>query len=290
MKVRNSRLYPYPILSNSNDDYIDNVFLIHREFFHDEEKAIFKCKTVIHNELIIKMINEGKMFICFHIECPSTKYREIFKSTNLNDFEVVLPTSYLNDVVETIGFLIASEKIEKYTNDNFNNFFAGREYTIDKFLTLGFTDTVEFTINKKINSDGDIPSIFLVNITEEQNEMSYDLTGDQIVIYLPRKAYDIYESMKGSHIKIKQAMINVSVLALVIDEVKKSGNDYDQKAWYIILEQSIKKLGKDYEDGLSSERFINTDSLRIAQYIMKNIVIDSFDELNNLKNIANEEI
>ena len=42
MKVRTNKLFPYPVLSEFNDSYVDNLFTCETTFEYDSEIAYFK--------------------------------------------------------------------------------------------------------------------------------------------------------------------------------------------------------------------------------------------------------
>lgn len=282
MKIKNSRLYPYPVLSELLDDYVDNTFNV--EVLISQEIDIFKFNVNVKltNSDMLKIIETNKAKLYMHVECSTTKYRGSFVIDQFNNYDITIDDSYLNGPVEVIFLIIASETMEQYTSSTLNGYYSRQTYDISKFSTLGYTVSQIFTVNKMLDSNGEIPSIFLISQSSE-NLMKIELNSNKIIILLPEKSYNAYEKMKNIHVKIKQLFINVSTLVYVFDELKRGTADYESYIWYIVIEKELIKLGKGFEEGINSEKFINTSSIEIAQLIMKNIVIDGFNELTVLQ-------
>ena len=77
-------------------------------------------------------------------------------------------------------------------------------------------------------------------------------------------------------------MIILPVLQAALEEIKKGEESYDDNVWYIVIENALKKIDRKYNDGFASEAFKNSNSLEIAQSILKEVIPDSFLELNAL--------
>ena len=87
MKVKNNRLYPYPVLSQGHDDYVDNRFYPNDlSFEYDSEIATIKANIIIGDEIIKSLISNESISLNCHVECSTTKYRKIFKIV-LCDFD-----------------------------------------------------------------------------------------------------------------------------------------------------------------------------------------------------------
>ena len=282
MKVRNNRLYPYPVYTTSLNHYIDNNFVVDTDLSYDSEKAYVELKVNISDPKIISMIKNNELGIYTHIECSVTKYRELFEIglDSNNECTIELPLSLLNEGVEVLTVLIATKMIDNYENDNLSDDFKNEHICFPQYSTVGFTETKEFTINKRINNNGDIPSIFLITKSEEKDKMTFEANGDQIQIFLPKEEYEIYESLRGTSKRLKQMMINLPVLVEIIDLIKREDfNDYEVCSWYPVLEDAFKRQGY---PGFADDRFKNTNSVELGQCILGDLFKDAMKEFELL--------
>ncbi len=68
------RLYPYPVLSNYTDDYINSTFCVEVLAEKGIREINFNISLKLVNDEIKQMINDGIMEYVVHIECPQTCY------------------------------------------------------------------------------------------------------------------------------------------------------------------------------------------------------------------------
>lgn len=293
MKVKNNRLFPYPVLSVNHDDYLDNYFAAEDlSLEYDLLEATVKCKIVINDVLIKKLIEQGNISLCCHIECPTTKFRKVYKINyfDMEKCQINIPLKDICDSVEICFVLVANTDVTDYNNENLNERYKGINITLFKYRTVGYTDTEEFRITKQLDTNGEVPSIFDITNGEEETHITYDCDStDKIIVFLPAEDYRIYEETKGSAIKrIKQMMTVVPVLAEILENIKNGGGeDYEGKGWYIVVENAISKM-PEYSEGFQSENFKTLDSaLLLAQRIFKEVSTDAFKEIDKLMEALN---
>ncbi|MCR4715090.1 MAG: hypothetical protein K5751_12030 [Treponemataceae bacterium] len=178
--------------------------------------------------------------------------------------------------------IVANEEIVDFQDNNISDIFEGNTINFPSHATVGFTDTTEFNVVKKLDMNGDIPSIFSItaNDNEEQNNIEVNFYGDQIVIYLPRNEFAIYEEYKGTGIRVKQMMIIIPALTEIIDRIRTNAGDFDSFQWYAFLEEAVIKKG--YISGFEDETFQNKDSMLLAQELLGDVAKDAFAEFDNM--------
>lgn len=285
MKVKNNRLYPYPVLSQDHDDYVDNSFYPNDlSLEHDSETATIKTNIVIGDDMIKSFISDGSISLNCHVECSTTKYRKVFKIgfDELNDCKIDIPLKDINDTVEICFVLVANQDIESYSNPNLNARYLDANISLFKYRTLGYTETEEFKIKKQLDTNGEVPSIFDITKSETEEHITFDFeTGDKIIIYLPPEDYLIYEKSKGTAIRIKQMMTVIPVLVELFGILKSGDNsDFIDKGWYMVLERALEKI-PGYKDGFDSDNFKNSNSLfELAQKVFREVSTDAFKELD----------
>lgn len=281
MQIRTNRIYPYPVLSEMSDDFKDNTFTVERTLEYDATKAIINLKTTISDTAMLNLIKNGKASLNCNIECSTTKYRKLFLVPNdrINDYDIEIPLPLLNGNIEIVCVIVANEEII-FESDNLNDLYSDEIVTYPKYATIGYTDTEEIRIIKNMNINGDVPSIFSISMAEHDDKISYDCSNDIITIFLPKKEHEIYIDSKGKYKRLKQLMVNVAVLASIIDEIKENSDSYESNGWYKVLEEKYQSLG--YENMLSSN-FKSEQSLKLAQMVLGNISKDAFNEFDKLR-------
>ena len=74
------RLYPYPVLSNTTDDYINSSFNMDLQPYKGLREICLSISLQLDNEEIRQLIVNGKAEYVIHIECPYTSYRTVIKT------------------------------------------------------------------------------------------------------------------------------------------------------------------------------------------------------------------
>ena len=84
------RLYPHPVLSWFADDYSDRVFQPSIEV--KPNKTYFRIEMNCNTSSVAlkNLIKSGNAAYCIHVECSSTRYRDVFISSE-QSFEVDIP-------------------------------------------------------------------------------------------------------------------------------------------------------------------------------------------------------
>lgn len=287
MKVKNNRLYPYPVLSMYHDDYKDNTFNAEDiELSYDSETATVEGEIIINDETIKDLIANGFIRLYCHIECSTTKFRKIYEvdDNDLPHCKIDVPLKDICDTVEICFVLVANKTIENYSNDNLSDFYNGARITLYEYSTLGYTDTIEYKIKKSLNSNGDIPSVFDIIKSETAEEISFEyLNSDKIQVFLPAYDYGVYIDTKGDAIRTKQMMTVVPALQEIFETINSSADtsEFEDRAWFSILEKAVSKL-EGYSDGFASDNFKNRQlsMFALAQKALKAVSSDAFKEID----------
>ena len=284
MRVKINKLFPYPILSEFSDSYVDNKFLCSTTFEYDSTTAYFKLQYTLNDGTVLDLLKEGKLGLYFIVDCSETKYRELFNVTldENKQFTQEIPLERINGSFEIVSILMSREEIKNYQNDNLADFYKGESIVLPKYSIVGYTDSEVYFVNKKIDSNGDIPSIFTIAKDEEGKKMSFDPDGDIITIYLPKNEYEIYEDYKGKRKRLKQLMINFPILVNVLDLLKQEdGGDYSGRSWYHALDGSL--ISKGYKEGIESDLFKTKSATEIAQDLLGNLIQDAFADFDTIE-------
>ena len=78
MKIKKNKIFPYPVLSNMYDDYINCNFLLKVNAKKNRRKLVLAVEPVINCLTINNLLDEKKAKIVLHVECARTKHRQVF--------------------------------------------------------------------------------------------------------------------------------------------------------------------------------------------------------------------
>ena len=284
MRIRTNRIYPYPVYSVFSDDYANNCFSAEADIEYGADNATILLDVIIEDNKLREMMEAGQISLYCHMDSPVTKFRDVFK-VDLNEnyhAEHNYDLQQLNGNIELTCLLITNVEIDDFTDDNLAGLYEGEIVRFPRYATIGYTQTVEIELHKKTDINGEVPSIFKITPTEnEEGQMTFDASDEYIYIYLPRNQYDIYMDYKGQSKRLKTMMINLPVLTEIIDSVNSgTGEDYATQPWFDVVEQGLKKFGITE----FAKDFTTRSAIEIAQLLLGNITKDAFDEFDKLLN------
>ncbi|MEY9141831.1 hypothetical protein [Mammaliicoccus lentus] len=261
--------FPYPVLSNDMDDFVNSKFNVDLEYTHESPTNIkLIAKFDIEDEKIKQLIVQNQARYALHIEGKSSSFRRLIKSReNTNEIKIDLSATEISGLIEVNMMVIANEKIEGYTNENFNPDYYGENYEV-KFIEKG--DILAFdtmaTINLEFSNIEDLGAQSMIRVSgKDQKYMSVDTNGDVIHIYLPVKENHAYINLsKSNHVKEKLLLstIVLPALTVVIERIKQNEISEDS-AWFLTLMKILEKYGY-----LGVEYLKNRDSMEIAQQLL----------------------
>ena len=126
MKIKQNRIYPYPVYSELTNDYNNNDFTAEIELEYDSELATINITPILSNEAIIELLENDYADLYCHIECSSTKYRELFDVDYIKDktcYQIQIPLYKLNDTVEIVCVIVTKTAINDFHSSNLNEIY-----------------------------------------------------------------------------------------------------------------------------------------------------------------------
>ena len=274
MQLRN-KYYTYPVIIENGDFYLDSYFNtdVEKEMIGYNIKFIFTAD--LKNPQLEKLLDEGKVMIVHHIECPQTCLRLIIQ-TKERYVEKMIPDTDVNGIVQMCTFLVASEDLHQYTNDYFSPDYKGFKFTIEKGCIMAVGNQVNFIISKVKDDLANKASIFSIipNLDENALNMQVDLTGQKIALLLPKETFSIYKNMEKS-IEVQQAMhqmLIIPALMYVFSEIKSSKGQlfmYENQRWFRNLKKSCEKIGYN----INEENLDNINIMELSQLIIDNPIV-----------------
>ena len=269
---------PYPVLTKENDHYINSSFDVAVQAKKSFGQLHIEANFLLENEGLQQLIIEGKAMYVLHIECPQTSYRKLQKSS-VGLITVKIDDNHLRGKIDVHTFIVANERIENYTNDKWNKFYAGVPITYDKGNMLAVGDAVELVLHEDPTETQNLPSIVTIRRVEKAEYMAIDLGPDQIIIQLPQKIYDQYAQYGNS--RLKETILTMVILPCLVDvfhTLKYNATEYEESRWYQVLEQIFENNHVPFSKILNDQMPV----LEAAQLVLRNPLITSFNEIEKL--------
>lgn len=286
MEISN-KLFPYPVLASFNDDYIDSNFDVEIKIkSNNRQYVIFDVQVVLENDHLLNLIENDLVDFAIHIECSNTSYRSLIRFSDLS-YELVISSGMINKKVTLCPYILARKTIVDYFNPQFNKYYEGLSFHIDRHSILAISLPSDIFIEKDYDEIKKVSSIF--SIVKDLNEESRDIIvekDDLIRIKVPQKQYDDFKNLTIglTHMDIINSIVIVPVLVGVFEECKRNGTlfveEYQEFKWYRALKKALKKKEIDIE----SETFKEQDSLILAQSLLENPIIKAIDKYTKILN------
>ena len=259
MRLKANRLYPYPVLYHRNSDYFSADFGFKVKPIRTKYNVELTCSFQLRESNLNDLVDQGRCKIVLHLECPRTKFREIYVvDPERMILEIKLPASKLNGNLEVNGFVVANEDIDKFYSEDFNTDYQEINFQIQNGSLLAYDDTRYVYIEKDDKDFVDVPSVVRISYHEEKHEMDvrYDFGEENLYILLNQDDYTTYLDLSGSYDRetpIYHQMIVYPALVEAIQLMQTAPEAYAHKRWYKSLAKQLAFLGYD----ITEEKFTN---------------------------------
>ena len=268
MKIELRRLFTYPVLAEGRDDYRTCKFFAEAQPSTDADTTgnlIFAVKLSTDCAALNRLIARGDAEFLFHVECPATIYRQVFKHS-VGEFFCTIPLTHVKDKLNCMAFIVLRRDVEKFSCADWNDEFDGLTFDLEAGNILAYQNFPPLTLAEDPNLFKNVGSIFSIyRRLDDDKPFEFDLTTQKIRIGLNSKDYALYRRYceNPSMQPILNAMIILPVLVAAFEELKLDLQDHESDAWFIALQAAYKRRNLNFVDLLETE-----DALTLAQAVM----------------------
>lgn len=282
--------YPYPVLSASNEDYINSSFDIElpvNPYVEGDLAKIEICYS-LKSQGIQKLIENDKARVTVYLESVEAEYRKIFyfpKSSN--SLALGINKNNLSKKLQIKGYIIANTKISPFKLQEHNSdLFGSVPFSLNKGDIIAIADGYTIPL-ENFDPLVDRPSIFSIRKqTENKNEeISVDmLTRDKITILLNEDTFTKYQVLyQASDVRsLLASMFAVPVLVDALSYIKNADPEeieaLQELKWYQVVDTKIKELHLDLSKEDSMTKIANT----ILPHIFRTNIESFTDVFKNL--------
>ena len=266
MKIKDSRLFTYPVLAEGRDDYKTCKFAAKVENSTDAaNNLVFDVDLSTDCAEINRLIATGDAEYLFHVECPTTIYREIFTHV-VGDFSCKIPSSFVKDKLYRVAFIVLRRDVKNFSCDDWNDDFDGLSFDLQRGSILAYKNFEPLPLAEDPNLFKNVGSIFSVyRKLDDDAPFELNLTPQKIKIALNAKDYALYRRYCENPTlqPILNALIILPALVSVFEELKQDAQEHESDAWFSALTAAYKRQKADFKKLLAEE-----DSLTLAQMVM----------------------
>ena len=290
MEIKN-RLFPYPVLCDNNDDYIESKFDVTVTKEEKLNDIILQFDIELDNTELLSLIREGKAEYVMHIECPYTSYRKVVRGFS-KPIEYSIPKEKVNKDVYLVAMVVATSEINNFYSDSFNEDYDESVY-FEKGSILAYKNLPRLIIVKNYEELARGDSFFtIVNKSygkEEMEPVTYDLSGDKIKILVDNNMYNKYVKFQTNQdmFPLIISLLVLPALAYAIEILRNEGNgNYASTYWYQKLCKSCELKGKDFKNDIVEGEFT---AIEVAQLLLEEPVEMAFNNISVIAENSTDE-
>ena len=279
MKISSS--YPYPVLQEGNDDYIQSSYLVDYDVVTQFGELKVDVTFQLKNEGIQYLITSKAAINMIHIECPQTSFRRVYKTIE-KKLHITIPTNQLRGKVLVHAFIVAQKPIPDYTNDLLNEWYKEMVIQFEKGNFIAIGNAIEMTLYEDNTEFLNLPSIVHIKKSMSNEFMEVDIHSNNIVISLPAYEYEQYAANANSRLKnTVLSMVIIPCLTQVFSQMNESKDDLEEYTWYQVLEKIFADNHYRLED-VGTDRL---SALKAAQLVLRKPIKTSFEEIEKTTSI-----
>jgi len=284
MEIRN-RLFPYPVLSEETDDYIQGGFSVAVDVTQGINDITFTFSINLENGGIQKLINHGEAYFAIHIECSKTAYRKLLTSSQ-KTISFHVSSMRINGDVSLVGMVIAKKDIPYYKNEFLNVDYSNADIFIPRAGIIAYHNMPKVRITKNYEELKSSESFFsIVKRAKDNDDMhpvEFELTQEKIRIVVDENVYGAYirYSMDDNSRNLLWSLLLLPAVIYMLERLRFDGIDaYEEMEWYQKISSSYNSQGIDFEDTIQNRAISITD---IAQEMLRLPIGKTFDNMKRM--------
>ena len=283
------RLYPYPVLSDMTNDYVNSSFSMELEASQGIKEICFIISLQLENKEIEQLISDDEAEYVIHIECSCTSYRTVIK-TDERKIQKRIPEHKLNGKVTICAFIVAKKGIPQYHNSSFNKDYGDMHFSLNRGNIIGIGGQINIEVTKEVEELSKIPSIFTICrcAADIDESMKFDITGEKIAITLFYKSFENYKVLSGfsAMLPVLHSMLIVPALIYTFEMLRKEGiSEFEDLRWFKSIKRTLNK-----NNMILNEELLDTiPSFELAQKSLDLPINRAFDTLVSMDTTDEEE-
>lgn len=281
MRIK-SKLSPYPILNDYDDDYIGSSFSATFDLVTQFSEVYGKLEFSLCDDAIQRLIDRKEAAFVVHIECPTTCYRTIVSSFD-NEIEFKFDASEITKLIEIRTFIILTKDIAGFSSAHFHPYYQDRSFDLSARQIIAIGSAIDYKVLKDDRDLDSLPSILRVVRLKGKRKGALSVntdSDDHVLIGLSDDVFDLYAQLGKSTFKATAfSLVLLPALVIILQRMymNRSDDNFTSMHWYQVIESILEKNGRAIED-ISIE---NDSLLTLCQSIFADPITRSFKELGS---------
>ncbi len=259
------RLFPYPVLSEDSDDYIDSSFNVEAKMLDNNLNNIkLSFSMTLDNKGLKHLIDKGMAEYIIHIECSNTAFRTAIH-TSSEEETYNISNGKVSGEVQLLGMVVAKTAIDHYSNEKLNPDYEGVDISFPTGAIMAYQNMPKLNVLKNYEELSNEESLFSIikrtAIDEyEEKPISFSFDSDRIRISVGEEIYKNYVQYKNNTQMqpLLHSLLLMPALVELVETLKYQGyQDYESTRWFLTFEKLYDMKGKDFiNDVILSEDMI----------------------------------
>ena len=282
--------YPHPVLSASNEDYIDSFFDIDlpQNPVIEGDLARIEVSYSLKSNGLKSLVSNEQAKVTIYLESVEAGYRKIFDfPKNAYRRTIEINKNDLNKRLQVKGYIVAITKISPFKLSEHNSKLFGKvPFILRKGDILAISEGFSIPL-ESYDPLIDRPSIFSIRkqSNNPKEEVSVDmLNKNKITILLNEDTFSKYQKLYEAP-EVRSLLASMFALPVLVDALSYIKNADSEKLeelkelkWYQVLETKISKLHLDLSKEDSMTKITNV----ILPHVFKTNIESFTDVFKNL--------
>lgn len=246
--------YPHPVLSSTNEDYLNSSFdiIINGDPFVEGDDAVIDIAYELVCDGLKEFISLKNAMVAVYLDSSVAEYRKMqafpFDKTQM---QIHINKNDINRSLQIKGYIVAAKATNSFSLPEHNKeIFGTVPFTLRKGDILGLaTHSYNIPLDS-YDPLADRPSIFAIRKQTERpkEEISADYSGAKITIWLNEDTHKKYETLykapetRGFLSSFFAAPVLVDVLYFMKNMSEEERLVNETKKWYQVIDHRLNEL------------------------------------------------
>ena len=234
MRINHRTRYPHPVLSVDTQDFPDGRFEVVFNVDEDpvQNKLILECKTVLVENQIEQLLNEGSVAFGVDVRCGDTYYSRIH-AIEVTDTTIEFKPGELSGRVSLRPLIWTCDAVDKFSSPGLHQEYSGAEFDLESGTLLAWD--IEQVVHVGRKKLAPMDSIFALAKSDDlkDGQIMVALESEKIQIFASKKTFEHIHTMRqqGEHQAVLLNGVYLPALMQVLVYIRES-REFDDLGWY----------------------------------------------------------